>query len=192
MSRAYTLGRRQPEVDRTRAAILSAARRLVVEAGPGASVSDIARLAGVSRITVYNRFGSKERLLAALAAEADARHTGPTEDRSRADPAAALKRRLEQAGAAWAADPALHRRLESLRREPDNQSDANRELAESLGAHDLLRPGCSIKEAEDVIGILTSFPVFDRLHKGGRRSAPAVAEILMRMASGVLKPGPSD
>jgi hypothetical protein len=40
-----------------------------------------------------------------------------------------------------------------------------------------------------VIGILTSFPVFDRLHKEGRRSPSAVAEILLRMASGSITAG---
>jgi hypothetical protein len=59
-------------------------------------------------------------------------------------------------------------------------------LAERLAASDELRPGCSIKEAEDVIGALTSFEVFDRLSKDGRRSPAAVAEILGRLASGIL------
>jgi hypothetical protein len=51
---------------------------------------------------------------------------------------------------------------------------------------DELRPGCSIKEAEDVIAALTSFEIFDRLYKDGRRSPAAVAEILARLASGIL------
>ena len=33
-------------------------------------------------------------------------------------------------------------------------------LAERLAASDQLRPGCSLREAEDVIGAITSFPVF--------------------------------
>jgi hypothetical protein len=70
--------------------------------------------------------------------------------------------------------------LESKEIAPDHA------LAERLAAHDKIRPGCSLKEAEDVIGILTSFAVFDRLHKGGRRSPSAVAEILMRMAKEFL------
>ena len=67
---------------------------------------------------------------------------------------------------------------------------ADHALALRLAADDRLRPGCSIKEAEDVIGIVASFSVFDRLHKGGRRSPAGVAEILMRMASGVMRPLP--
>jgi hypothetical protein len=34
--------------------------------------------------------------------------------------------------------------------------------------------------------VLTSFPVFDRLHKNGRRSPAAVAEILMSLAAAIL------
>jgi hypothetical protein len=38
----------------------------------------------------------------------------------------------------------------------------------------------------DVIGLLSSFAVFDRLHRDGRRPAAAVADVLMRMASAIL------
>ena len=64
--------------------------------------------------------------------------------------------------------------------------ESARRIAERLAAADALRPGCSVREAEDVIAILGSFPVFDRLHKDGRRSSAAVTEVLMRLASGIL------
>ena len=82
-----------------------------------------------------------------------------------------------------AANPALYRNLPAADRE-DNE--ACRALAERLAAADGLRPGCSLKEAEDVLTALTTFAVFDRLHKDGRRSAAAVGEILMRLASEFL------
>jgi hypothetical protein len=63
---------------------------------------------------------------------------------------------------------------------------SDRDLAERLAGADQLRPGCSIKEAEDVIGALTSFEVFDRLHRDGRRTTAAVREILWRLAAGIL------
>ncbi len=185
-ARGYRLGRRAPEIERTRARILAAARRLVTEDGPETSVGKVAELAGVSRITVYNQFGSKAGLLEALSA-----HMGPglpalPKDRA-ADPGGELRLRIELACAAWAADPVLHRKLLGRRRDAE-QSEADHLLAERLAHNDLLRPGCSIKEAEDVIGILTSFPVFDRLHKEGRRSPSAVAEILLRMTWGFIAP----
>jgi AcrR family transcriptional regulator len=184
--RGYRLGRRQGEIDRTRSAILSAARELIAEHGPSTGMGKVAERAGVSRITVYNQFGSKEGLLDALAAgmSPGSAVTPPVEAGS--NPLDELRLRIARACTGWSADPALYRRLEAHSRWKSEESDHNRALAESLTAHDQLRPGCSMKEAADVIGILTSFAAFDRLHLGGRRSPAAVAEILMRMAGEFL------
>jgi AcrR family transcriptional regulator len=181
---AYRLGRRQAEVDRTRARILAAAGELVAELGPSSSLGKVAERAGVSRVTVYNQFGSKARLLDALTAKAGIVSQGPPPGEP-GDPAGDLTRRIEHACAAWAENPDLYRQLAAAGRH-DPHSALDHELALRLAAQDRLRPGCSIKEAEDVIGILTSFPVFDRLHQRGRRSASGVAEILLRMASIVM------
>ena len=170
MPRSYRLGRRQPAVDRTAAAILRATRELVAEgAWPPALVS-VAQRAGVSRATVYNRFGSRAKLLRALAPQRQVHATD-------------LHEHLRRSCAAWADNPALFR---NLRLESDLDGDAPRRIAERLAQADALRPGCSLKEAEDVIGVLTSFPAFDRLHKDGRRSPAAVADILMRLGGGIL------
>jgi AcrR family transcriptional regulator len=185
-ARAYRLGRRQADVDRTRKAILSAARRLVADTGPEVGVGLIAERAGVSRITVYNHFGSKAGLLEALVAEAGPAPGSTPAPVSGAGPGVDLKLRIAEACATWAADPRLYRQLQSRSRHADDTTDLDRNLAARLAAGDWLRPGCSIKEAEDVIGILTSFPVFDRLHRDGRRSSAAVAEILVRMASAFM------
>jgi AcrR family transcriptional regulator len=185
--RQYRLGRRQEAIDGTRSAILAAARQLVAEVGLESSVGDVAERAGVSRITVYNQFGSKARLLEAVAADAGPERTPAAASDS--DPLDELRRRIDGSCAAWASEPGLHRQLHRHGRGQGPESEPDRALAERLAAGDRLRPGCSIKEAEDVIGIVTSFPVFDRLHKDGRRSTSAVAEILMRMASPVLVPG---
>lgn len=188
--REYRLGRRQGDLDRTRASILSAARQLVTEFGPGCSVGQVAERAGVSRITVYNQFRSKAGLLEALSADIGAAHDAAGAE-SDSDPAGELMRRIELACAAWAMDPGLHRQLQGRFLERDEESDSGRGIAERLAARDQLRAGCSIREAEDLIGILTSFSVFDRLHKNGRRSPSAVAEILLRMATGFLAQGSS-
>lgn len=184
MPRGYSLGRRQASVDRTGASILDAARRLcATRPASEVSLGDIARTAGVSRITVYNRFGSKPALLARLA-EA----TGRSDAAEPADlePREALRRHLAAGCVRWALDPGLHRHLPS----PASGDDPARVLAERLAAADQLRPGCSIKEAEDVIGALASFSLFDRLYKDGRRSTGAVTEILMRLAATILaEPG---
>jgi hypothetical protein len=69
---------------------------------------------------------------------------------------------------------------------PVPEDAAPRLLAERLAAADRLRPGCSLREATDVIGLLSSFPVFDRLHHDGRRTSVAVADVLMRLAAAIL------
>ena len=177
MTRSYRLGRRQPAVEATARSIVNAARQLVQESPSSeVSVAQIARRAGVSRITVYNRFGSREGVLSSLMA------TG-TDTAAFADdhPREALRRHLMAACSRWALDPAHFRNLPSA--PADGQA---RVLAERLAAQDMLRPGCSLREAEDVIAALSSFAVFDRLHHDGRRPAAAVADVLMRLAAGVL------
>src|SRR5256885_15989334 len=66
-SRPYRLGRRQAAVDRTRARILRAARALLVSrGGTEFTIEAVARGARVTRVTVYQRFGSRTKLLEAL------------------------------------------------------------------------------------------------------------------------------
>jgi AcrR family transcriptional regulator len=66
--------RREDAKARVRARLLSAARRLFARQGvAGTTMDDIARLAGVSRPTVFNYFPSKNLLLAALVHEMESR-----------------------------------------------------------------------------------------------------------------------
>ena len=173
--RAYRLGRRQASVDRTAETILTAARQLVAE-GDAISVGAVARRAGVSRITIYNRFGSKSSLLQALIP-----HQRPVPEAT-GDAREALRLHFEKTSAAWATSPGLFRNLPRV----EQDADVHLRAAEALAAADALRPGCSIREAEDVIGALSSFAVFDRLHKDGRRSPAAVSDILMRLTGAIL------
>jgi AcrR family transcriptional regulator len=182
------LGKRQAGVDRTRAAVLAAARELVSAAGDATlSVGAVARRAGVSRLTIYNQFGSRSGLMRAVAGEAHGRAL-PAAPNGATDPREELRERIGAACSNWASDPALFRALPSVAPAGDPATQRDRGLAERLAAADHLRPGCSLKEAEDVIGALTSFAVFDRLHQDGRRSTAAVAEILMRLAGAILTP----
>lgn len=185
MARPYRLGRRQAAVDGTRAAILTAARAIITETGPNPPLGAVARRAGVSRITVYNRFASRAGLIEALRREVS---PGPAESAGAppGDPREQLRARIASACSAWAGDPDLHRRLQTTG--APLESPADHSLAERLAASDQLRPGCSIREAEDAIGLLTSFAAFDRLHRGGRRPPAMVADVLMRLAQGVLAP----
>ncbi|HKC20218.1 MAG TPA: helix-turn-helix domain-containing protein [Candidatus Dormibacteraeota bacterium] len=176
MPRHYRLGRRQAAVDETAAGIVAAAR-LELERTPAdaLSVGAVARRAGVTRATVYNRFGSKQALIAALVPAADPA-AGVNQD-----PRAGVRAFLATRCTRWAANPALYRNLPTA-----SESEVPRRLAEELAAADALRPGCSIKEAADVLAVLGSFAAFDRMHQDGRRSAGAVAEILMRLVQAIL------
>jgi AcrR family transcriptional regulator len=185
--RNYRLGRRQESVERTRIAILAAARELLLAPGERAiSAAGVAERAGVSRLTIYNRFGSMAGLLREVAGNAQRRF--PTgRPAQAADAREQLHERIAGSCSTWSSDPALFRRLSAMDHLELEAAAADRALAERLLASDQLRPGCSLKEAEDVIGAITSFGVFDRLHREGRRSATAVTEILMRMGSAILR-----
>lgn len=180
MPRPYTLGRRQAAVDRTARAILAAAtQELEAEPAAALSVAKVARRAGVTRATVYNRFGSRSGLIRCLAPPA----AGPEQGSQASDPREGVRGYLMAACSSWAAHPALYRHLPAADAAPDRA----RELAEALARADELRPGCSLREAEDVLAALGSFPVFDRLHRDGRRTPAAVADILFRLAGGILE-----
>ena len=171
----------------TRARLLSAARELVARGdGPLPSAGAVARHAGVSRLTVYHHFGSIGGLMSALvsAAAPPAAADGPE-----LRPVEALRLAILSACEHWAAEPALYRRLPAAA--GAGYGAAGHELALALANADELRPGCSLREAEDVIALLTSFAPFDRLHQDGRRSSAAVGAILFRLAGGVLKQAPS-
>jgi AcrR family transcriptional regulator len=164
------MGRRQSSIDRTSQDIVEAGRRLI-ESGPttNLSVGRVAREAGVTRATVYNRYGSRDALLRAL------------EPTYQAGEASTAREYLAAQAAKWAASPALFRRLP-----PSQQSEIPRRLAEALAAADQLRPGCSIREAADVLAVLGSFAMFDALFHDGGRSTGQVVEILVRLTAAIL------
>ncbi|MEU2233044.1 TetR/AcrR family transcriptional regulator [Streptomyces vietnamensis] len=94
-----------PRAARKRQAVIRAARDLFLREGFGVGMDAIAAEAGVSKVTVYNHFGSKEALFTAVVAGAldeplhgDA--DGP--DLSRLADAEDLRAALTEAGRAWA------------------------------------------------------------------------------------------
>jgi AcrR family transcriptional regulator len=183
VNRMISHSRRAVRSARTRSAILDAARALVGASADPPTVGAVARHAGVSRLSVYHHFGSHSGLLRALADEVRLPSLALAGDSSASQQ---LRQRIRTACERWASEPALFRRLPAAT-EPASPDD-DHELALRLAAQDQLRPGCSLREAEDVIGLVTSFAAFDPLHQGGRRSVAATAEILSRMAGAILVP----
>ena len=79
--RRYKLQARADSKEATRARIAAAASALHEEVGIAkTTVADIARRAGVQRLTVYNHFPDLEALLPACAAHWRAAHPRPTSD----------------------------------------------------------------------------------------------------------------
>ncbi|GEB61309.1 TetR/AcrR family transcriptional regulator [Streptomyces gardneri] len=90
---------------RKRQAVVRAARDLFLRDGFGVGMDAIAAEAGVSKVTVYNHFGSKEALFTAVVAGAldEPLHQGPEgPDLSRLADAEDLRAALTDAGHAWA------------------------------------------------------------------------------------------
>ncbi|MCX4982254.1 TetR/AcrR family transcriptional regulator [Streptomyces sp. NBC_00572] len=98
-----------PRAARKRQAVVRAARDLFLREGFGVGMDAIAAEAGVSKVTVYNHFGSKEALFTAVVAgvldeplAGDGQAAGP--DLARlvdADGPERLKAALTEAGRAW-------------------------------------------------------------------------------------------
>ena len=197
--RPYRLGRRQVAVEQTRARILKAARALLVAPG-GADfrIDALARRARVTRATVYQRFGSRPKLLEALFD--DLARRGGMWDLATAfrqpDPNEALARFITTFGRFWTAHRPIHRRLLALgaldagldRTLRARQEWRRQGLRVIVGRVRELygRPAAEAEdETIDLLFALTSFQTFDVL-AGAKRTPADVAPIVLRVARTVL------
>ncbi|HEY6157355.1 MAG TPA: helix-turn-helix domain-containing protein [Gemmatimonadales bacterium] len=197
--RPYRLGRRQKAVDRTRARILKAARALLVARGAGAfSIEAVARRARVTRVTVYQRFGSRSKLLEALFDDL-ARQGGMWElaDAFRQpDPHEALGRFVATFARFWTAHRPIHRRLlalaaldpgleRTLRARQEWRRQGLRVIVGRLRERAAGPAAASPEETIDALFALTGFETFDLL-AGPTRTPAQVAPIVLRIARAVL------
>src|SRR4051794_41354777 len=75
--RPYRLGRRAENIEQTRGRIIAAMRELLARDGyRSTSLEEVARVADVTRATVYYQFGSKAGLLEAVVGDIQ-RRAGP-------------------------------------------------------------------------------------------------------------------
>lgn len=192
-SRPYELGQRAIAMDETRARILTAARELILgkNALAGFSMELVARQAGVTRVTVYNRFESRRGLMEALLDEIGGRsHFGEQlhEILARRDRQEALRAYIELFCQFWDDNRALHRRLRGF-------AQLDEEFAAAIAAryerHQhaievlLRRPNTeNFDEAVQTVMALTSFEFYDVL--AGSRSSKEVAPIIIRLAESAL------
>lgn len=181
-ARPYRSEARDAAAAETQRRLVEAATELLNQAGElkGFSLQAVARRAGVSRLTVYNQFGSRRGLLEAVFDET-ARAGGLfglAEVFAMADTHAALARTVEVFCRFWAAAPPMMARLHGA-------AETDPELGEAIGARNERRR-CAMRtlvdrlvaagEVEagraealtDLIFALTGFAFFDALRHGGR------------------------
>lgn len=190
--RPYRLGRRQLAIDRTRARILKAARALLTAPGATAfGIDAVARRARVTRATVYQRFGSRAKLLEALFDDM-ARLGGMwdlTEAFRQSDPTAALARFVATFGRFWtihrpivqrlfalgALDPELGR---TLRGRNEWRRQGLREIVHRLRARGRRSHAKRLDATVDLLFTLTSFHTFDTLAGPDRTPSDVVPQVL--------------
>jgi AcrR family transcriptional regulator len=194
-SRRASAGRRS--VDR----VLEAAERLIRNgAFHTASMEELAAEAGVSRATVFNRFGSKLGVLQALFVRAMEGPEMQAIERAleAEDPIASLEGAIAAGCEIWDAQGYVHEQLQAVAvLEPEASAliDAQREqqreelraLVRRLARATLLRPGLSEPRAVATLHMLTSLESFLWLRREGGLSLRQTRETLVEQARALLR-----
>ena len=195
--RPYRSSRRRVAAKRTRARLLKAARAMLA-APDGISLDAVAKKAGVTRLTVYNQFGSRRALLEAVfddMAERGGLHR-IREAMAKTDPQAALQQIVlifcdfwsVHRGALWrlhaasATDPEFE---ESLRARNQRRRHLLSVLVDRMIEGGGKRPEVVI-ELIDVLFALTSVGFFWELTAEGRK-ANAVCHLIQALAADAVR-----
>jgi AcrR family transcriptional regulator len=192
--RPYRMQQRRAGVDATRARILASARSVLVSGDPF-SLDAVARDAGVARLTIYDRFGTRDALLEAVfddLAESGGLLRLP-EAFSDPDPVAALERFVAIFCDFYAAHRVVLRRLNALAvLRPGTALHTDRNARRLQGLQVLLarvteagHPLAGTPEAVHTAHVLTGFAFVDEL--GGPDSdlatvAPQVVALVRSVA----------
>jgi len=199
-TRSYTTARRRgvPEsIER----VLDAAERLIrQDQFHLATMDELAVAAGVSRATVFNRFGSKLGVLQTLFTRA---MEGPEMKAIRdalelEDPVASLDALIEAACAIWESQGFIHEQLQAIVvLEPDASTlvDQQREeqradlqgLARRLARAGRLRPGLGDARAAATLHMLTSLESFLQLRREYSLSLRQTRETITELARTLLR-----
>jgi AcrR family transcriptional regulator len=195
--RRYRSSRRRVTTEQTRARLLKAARAMLA-ARDAISLDAVARKAGVTRLTVYNQFGSRRALLEAVFDDMAERGglNRIREAMTNPDPQAALQqivvvfcdfwsthhRALWRLHAAGATDAEFE---ESLRARNQRRRRLLSVLVDRMFDGDAKRPEVA-DELVDVLFALTSVGFFRELTAGGRRTDPA-RRLIQGLASGAVQ-----
>ena len=194
--RSYVSSVRASASAETRERIVAAGARLLRKDASIAnfSLDVVAKAAGVTRLTVYNQFGSRRGLLEAVFDDI-AREGGLFEladVMTMADPRAALDRLITIFCTFWSHDPAIGALNQAIATEPEfgnslvERNERRRELLTDLlsriaGKRANKR---AVHDAVDLIFVLTSYPTFAALSP--QRSTEDVCRLLQTTCHGVL------
>jgi AcrR family transcriptional regulator len=198
--RPYTAARRRATPESVNR-VLDAAERLIRDdAFHTATMDELAAAAGVSRATVFNRFGSKLGVLQTLFARA---MEGPQMDAIREaleieDPVAALEAAIAASCAIWDREGYIHEQLQAIVvLEPDasvlideqkqEQRTALLALARRLSKAGRLRPGLGEARAAATLHTLTSLETFLWLRREYGLSLRQTRDTITALARTVLR-----
>jgi AcrR family transcriptional regulator len=198
--RPYTATRRRASpksIDR----VLEAAERLIREdAFHSATMDELAAAAGVSRATVFNRFGSKLGVLQALFTRG---MEGPEMQAIRAaleieDPVASLEAVIEAACAIWEAQGFVHEQLQAIvvlepeasvliGQQKEEQRADLQGLTRRLARAGRLRPRLGEARATATLHLLTSLDSFLWLRREYGLSLRQTRETIAELARTLLR-----
>lgn len=199
-TRPYRATKRADQVAQTREHILAAARELMIGAGfHRLTLDEVAKAAGVTRVTIYNQFGSKlgllEAMLDAFGRRGAAGRMGAAAEA--ADPWEGLVATITETVRFWSIDRPFFRRLLGLAAVDPETHDviARREdmrrhgwamVSEAFAARGELPAGATKADAVAVFTALSSFPLFDALQREGETSTERTTVTLVAFAKGWL------
>lgn len=194
--RNYVSPARASAAAETRERIIAAGARLLRKDASIAnfSLDVVATAAGVTRLTVYNQFGSRRGLLEAVFDDI-AREGGLfelTDAMTMADPRAALDRVVAIFCRFWSHDPAIGGLNQAVATDPEfghslvERNERRRELLTALVSRIVEKPAAkhAVRDAVDMIFVLTSYPTFAELSP--QRSTEEVCRLLQTACHAAL------
>jgi AcrR family transcriptional regulator len=199
-NRPYTAARRRTSPESVNRVLEAAERLIRDDAFHTATMEELAAAAGVSRATVFNRFGSKLGVLEALFARS---MEGPEMNAIREaleieDPVAALDAVIAAACAIWELEGYVHEQLQAivvlepearalLDEHKQDQRDSLQALVRRLSKAGRLRPGVGEARAVATLHTLTSLETFLWLRREYGLSMRQTRDTITALAHTVLR-----
>jgi AcrR family transcriptional regulator len=199
-TRPYRGTKRAEQSAQTREQCLAAARELMIGSGfHRLTLDEVAKAAGVTRVTIYNQFGSKLGLLDAMLDAFGRRGSAGrmTAAGGTADPWQGLVATITETVRFWNTDRPFLRRLLGLAAvDPDTGAAIERRedmrrhgwalVAEAFAGTGELPPGATKADAITVFQALSSFAMFDALQPEGVTATDDTIATLTAFAKGWL------